>query len=192
MKWHQPKHCTSTPPPPHLRLRRHTHSRQMPKPFTAYQGEMDSLKGRKEQYVQARPAELPFLFHPWTEVTEISFKLWVWRWVKISVGSNSPVLDVMWISDAFNYNRGRKFQLWADIEGAPLVPGAHFEAGKLQLDWRCGWMISILGFMVPFYSAGVMKSLNLLYDNGRVLNSCVWTSQHRNPVKADSTDSGIQ
>lgn len=97
----------------------------------------------------------------------------------------------MWISDAFNYNRGRKFQLWADIEGAPLIPGVHFEAGKLQLDWRCAWMISILGFMVPFYSAGVMNSLNLLYDNGRVLNSCAWTLQRRNPVKADSTASRI-
>lgn len=49
----------------------------------------------------------------------------------------SLVLGQIWISDAFNYNRGRKsrlFQLWADIEGATLIPGAHFEAGKLQLD----------------------------------------------------------
>lgn len=84
---------------------------------------MSSLRGRKEQYV---PAELPFLFHPWTEVKEISFKLRVWRWVNISVGSNSPVLDVMWRSDAFNYNRGRKFQLWADIESQvpTLRPGS--------------------------------------------------------------------
>lgn len=92
----------------------------------------------------------------------------------------SLVLAQMWIDDPFNYDRGRKsriIQLRADIEGAMLIPGAHFEAGKLQLDWRCAWMISILGFMVPFYSTVVMKSVNLLYDkvNSRVLNICVLT-----------------
>lgn len=70
MKWHQPKLCTNGDTGWCWTLSLHLRGK--------------CLRSERQKNVVAHLTELTFIFNPWKEVGEISLKLRIWWWVKIS------------------------------------------------------------------------------------------------------------